>query len=102
MQAGRGDWVTKIGRGGCAGDRHPQPGSRDRDQGSRWPQARPLTRRSSPCSSSSGWSTPAAGRRSAPGAGARCATTRGTGDREIRPAVVLDARRPQQSALSDA
>ena len=26
MQAGRGDWVTKIGAEGVQADRHPQPG----------------------------------------------------------------------------
>ena len=42
MQAGRGDWVTKIGAEGVQAIGDPQPGARDRDQGRRRPEARPV------------------------------------------------------------
>ena len=101
MQAGRGDWVTKIGAEGVQAIGVRSHGSASR---SRSPTARSAacTRPSSPSSTRSACSTRPRGRRWRRGAKRTLRNYRGIDTGEIRPAVVLDNRQSAHSAVLPA
>jgi L-asparaginase II len=101
MQAGRGDWVTKIGAEGVQAI-----GIRSRGLGIAIKVADGQKRALYPAIvavlEQLGVVDAAARRILGPWGRRTVRNYRGTATGEIRPAVVLDARRPQRSALSDA